>query len=240
MEKTRNAIAVININRDKLFKICEKTLEEYCKNYKIALEIITEKKFDINGIDTTYNYLTFEKNQIYDLFNKYDRILRLDADILITSHCPNLFEIVPIDKIGIVFEDIGPKRKERRKVIKEIQNELGSVGWKTGYFNSGVILASEEHKEIFNLDHRIIEVIKNLKTRYAKEQTFLNYKIRDLGFELFELDFKFNHILKIFNGPWIGNPNRYDSFIIHYAGNQKIKLRNMKSDFKKLWEKKRI
>ncbi len=240
MGKTENAIAVINISKDKIFKICKKTLVKYCNKYDIALEVITEPRFNILGTDTAYNYLIFEKNQIYDLFKDYNRILRLDADILITPHCPNIFEVVPLDKIGIVFEDVGPKKIDRRKTIKQIQLELGGVGWEKGYFNSGVIVTSKLHKEIFNItDKKNIKIIEKLRLSHAKEQSLLNYRVRELGFELFELDFKFNHITKIFSGQCVGNPNKFNSYILHYAGNQKHKLKSMKFDYKNLCKIKR-
>lgn len=234
MDYENNAIVVININRDNIFKYCRITLEGYCKKFKINLEIINDKKYNIKGIDPQYNYLTFEKYQVYDLYDKYDRILRLDADVLITPNCPDLFQIVPEEQIGVVFEDVGPKETQRRELIKIVQEELGDLNWSQGYFNSGVILASKKHKEIYKLTHDDLERISCFKFKTAKEQTFLNYRVRKLGFKIYELDYKFNHIIKIFSQPWIGIPDKFNSYIIHYAGNQKVKPKDMKKDLKKI------
>ena len=233
MVQRNNAIVVVNIGKDNLFQICKKSIENYCTKYDLGLEVIKKKKYNIQGNDLNYNYLIFEKNQVFDLYEKYKRILRLDVDLIISPKCPNLFDLVPEDTIGVVFEDVGPKEYDRRNQIMEIQEELGNIDWKTGYFNSGVVLASKKHKNIFRIDKEEKNLIKNFKFKLAKEQTFLNYRIRSLGFKLFELEYKFNHITKIFSGDWIGNPDRFKSYIIHYAGNQKIKAKMMKSDTKK-------
>ena len=48
----------------------------------------------------------FRIMKCYDLFDEYDRILSLDSDVILSPHCPNLFELVPNDAIGTVFEDV--------------------------------------------------------------------------------------------------------------------------------------
>ncbi len=231
--KHHTAIAVVNIGKDKVFKYCLKSLEYYCNKYSLALEIINEIKYDIKGSDG-YNYLTFEKNQIFELFDKYERILRVDTDILISPLCPNVFEMVPREKVGVVYEDVGSRKTNRRKKIIEAQNALGNIDWTDGYFNSGIIIVSKEHRKLFELTEEDIHTILTSGISDFKEQTFLNYRVHRYGFQVHALDFRFNHT-RIFSEPWNGSPNRLDSFITHYAGDQKVKARMMKRDYKKLF-----
>ena len=87
---------------------------------------------DCQGIHHHYRILQF-----YDLFDTYDRILSLDTDILILRSCLNIFEVVPEEKIGTIFEDKGSRQKDRRKRIKKIQTEKEDIGWTEGYINTG-------------------------------------------------------------------------------------------------------
>lgn len=211
---------------------------KYCKKYKIPLEIISEKKYTEN-YEGNNIFNMFEKNQIYDLFEKYNRILRLDWDVLITPKCPNLFDVVPEERIGAVIEDRGSRKENRRWRIKKIQEEFNNIGWTSGYFNAGVIVASKKHREIFYTKPEELNLLKNINVE-DREQTFLNYKIRQLGFKIFNLNYKFNH-MSIFSEPWNNCQNRLQSYIIHYAGSSKeISLKRMELDYYKLFIKKKI
>ena len=44
------------------------------------------------------------KFEIYNLLNKYERILYIDTDILVREDTPNLFEIVPQNELGMFNE----------------------------------------------------------------------------------------------------------------------------------------
>ncbi len=174
----------------------------------------------------------FEKNQIYELFDKYDRILRLDYDLIITPKCPNLFDIVPEDKIGGVFEDVGISKLDRKERIINIQNHLGNINWKMGYINAGVVIASKQHKELFNTTLDEINNVQKIKDIITPEQDFFNYMIRKLGFKVYNLNYKFNHIRYF-------PDNRFDSYIIHYAGSQlfdnDLQLKHKKVNNKDIW-----
>ena len=61
-------------------------------------------KIDADFLNVEVSKLTstdWEKTQIYDLFHHYKRIIFLDVDLIIRDDCPNLFEIVPENELGI-------------------------------------------------------------------------------------------------------------------------------------------
>lgn len=149
--------------------------------------------------------------QFYELFEHYDRILSLDSDILILKGAPNIFDVVPEDKIGTIFEDVGSRKEDRRERIRMIQEEFGDVDWKSGYINTGVAVFSKCHREIFAPS-------KKLWLNLGYDDVYLGWKIgdilRDRG-QIHELSYKFNH-MSLFSEN--GNVSRFDSYIIHYAG----------------------
>lgn len=213
----KNAVVVIAVGKSKKWDISKITIERYCKRYNIPLIIISDKKYNIKKYEHFTNFNFFEKNRVYDLFDQYDRILRLDWDVIVTPNCPNLFDIVPENKIGVLLEDVGSRLFNRRYRIRMIQRSLGEIGWKQGYINTGVVLASKMHREIFKTTIEDMEMMEKVNLKISKEQNFFNYSVWKSGFQVFPLDFKFNHI-SIFSEPWNNYVDKFNSYILHYAG----------------------
>jgi len=233
VQMSENAVIVVAIGKSPEWKACRPSVEKYCKKYDLPLEVVTKTKYGIEPFDTFSNSINlFEKNSIYELFEKYDRILRLDYDLIISPNCPNLFEIVPEDKIGGVYEDVGLPETDRRRRILNIQNEFGDLQWRSGYMNAGVVVASRQHRQLFNTTIYEINRVQSIRDIKTPEQDYFNYMVRKLGIEVFELDYKFNHIM------WF-SPNRFESYIIHYAGSNTfdgdLHLKRMEKDDKALW-----
>jgi len=150
--------------------------------------------------------------KFYDLLEKYDRVMHLDSDIIIKDNCPNIFEVVPREKVGTIYEDRGSRKTHRRMLIEDIQKEREDVEWKEGYINTGVFVVSKEHREIFNLD------MNNVWLDFGQDDVELGYQIHKFGFEIHELSFQFNH-MSMFSEPWNNKESRFGSYILHYAGN---------------------
>ena len=55
-----------------------------------------EKKFQINKLGRHISYNTFN---VYDLMDRYDRIMKIDPDMLIKPTAPNVFKLFPDPKI---------------------------------------------------------------------------------------------------------------------------------------------
>ena len=172
---------------------------------------------DFMVLDHTPDIMTDDKRphyrvmKIYDLLDKYDRVISMDSDVVLNSTCPNLFEVVPENCVGSIFEDIGTRTSNRRSKIHNIQSKYGDVNWATGYVNTGVMVVSKMHKDIFT------PINGHLYTEDGSDDLHIGYQIHKLGFKIFELDCRFNH-MTMFSEPECGSLNRFDSFIIHYAG----------------------
>lgn len=147
----------------------------------------------------------------WDLFGGYERILHLDADVLLNKNCPNLFETVPSNMIGTAFEDVGSRRNKRIKLMADIQDEFGEVGWNQGYINTGVFITSKMHRSIFE------KINGSYWQGIGWDDVHLGYQIARNKFEVYELPFQFNH-MTMFSEPWNDSADRFQSHIIHYAG----------------------
>ena len=183
---------------------------------------------DINEISSR-GRIHYRIMKLFYLLDSYDRILNLDSDILISLTCPNLFEIVPYHKIGVVLEDCGSRKENRRERIRLSQQKFGDIGWKDQYINTGVILVSRVHRDIFTkIDDQYYD-----DTGY--DDVHLGYLIKKFGIVIQDIGFKWNH-MTMFSEEWNGSPSRFDSHIIHYAGQgifeqeMKNRLEQIKSD----------
>ena len=146
-----------------------------------------------------------------ELFEEYDRIIHLDSDMLINKNCPNLFDVVPEDHVGTLLEDKGSRQNARRATMKEAQDLFGNIGWNSGYPNTGTFVVSKMHKDIFEpINNRFWE-------GFGWDDVHLGYQIHKLGFKIFELPFTYNHTT-MYSESWNNYANRFDSYIIHYAG----------------------
>ena len=172
--------------------------------------IDTAKVSDQYGIPSKY-----EKFQIFDLFERYDRILFVDTDILIAPYTPSLFDLVPEDRFA-ASNEAQYSMAERDKALT--QEVLGAVDWKNPYFNSGVMLLGKQHKAIF--DPTLSELHRWGSGEFRKnhvnllnDQPYLNHRLNSLGIPLFDLGSKFNHT-RVIKETY----TRFNSYMIHYAG----------------------
>jgi len=178
-------------------------IEAYAKKCNAEILVLDT---DIPNLHRHYRIL-----QLKDLFLYYDRILNLDADILIRHDCPDIFCMIPEIYVACIFEDKGTRQEHRRKTIRDIQIKRGDVGWKEGYINTGFILFSKQHEDVFNVDEN------NLWEEPGYDDIELGYNMHKLGIQIYELPFQFNH-MTMFSEQWNNYTNRFNSYVIHYAG----------------------
>jgi len=202
------------------FPIIKKYCEFVGADFKI-LDHVSECKKG-NGV---YHYRIMK---IKELLDDYDRVFHIDADILINKNCPNIFDEVPVDHIGTIYEDKGSRTSARHILIKMIQERYGNIGWKSGYINTGVFVVSKEHKDIFEkINNEFWEV-------EGQDDVHLGYNINKLGYKVHELSYKWNH-MTMFSEPWNKRANRFNSYMIHYAGvgcfDTYPKINQIKKDF---------
>jgi lipopolysaccharide biosynthesis glycosyltransferase len=184
-------------------------LEYYANKVEADIIVIDEEVFS-----TQFPHM--EKFQIAKILDNYDRVLYLDADTIINPECPDIFNIVPVNTVGAVSDcsDGGWYNLNRFQEIAEVQRKLGGINWSSGYFNSGVLVISKEHKELFG------DPFERFKFESGfRDQTLINYNLQKLGFDFFLLDKKFNGMS--INGftslSEDGVQNKLRAYICHFA-----------------------
>ena len=193
-------------------KLTTPSIQAYAK--KIGADYLNINEFNPHYITQKWN-----KFHIHELLNKYKRILYLDIDILVREDTLNLFEIVPENKLGMFNEGRYTPRFEFLEQASEYYGEPLKT-WNGKFYNSGVMVISRIHKNIFKLPKG--------QDFVETDQPYINLRILNDKVEMFDLDYKFNRmdILDRFCGI-----NRLDSYIVHYAGApQDIQMDVMRKD----------
>jgi hypothetical protein len=197
------------------------TIEAYAK--KIGAEFLV-----ISDLKLFKKYPHFEKFQIYDLLNSYDRIIYFDSDVLIKPDCPNLFEIVPEDRLALFNEGCF---RPWDSVLKEasIRYSMEYTEYKEQYYNTGVMVIPKKCQEVFNPPQFELDVFAGCA---AYDQPYINLKIREQKIEVFSLDYQYNRLEYI---DKLTGESRFESHIIHYAGiNDDMRLKIIPEDIEKI------
>ncbi len=158
------AIVTLCIGQEfKLGQVTHPMLQNYAHRVGADFIVIAEPKINLGNHN-------FEKYQIYELLEKYQRIIYIDTDIIITPQCPNLFQIVPENMFGAFI--VSDYTYFHDGAIKKIQAKLGDIGWKRKYFNAGVMVISQCHRGIFSPEHGLLKWSDESGAFY--DQTLLN------------------------------------------------------------------
>jgi lipopolysaccharide biosynthesis glycosyltransferase len=200
-QKRKLAIITRAYEISSMSKISHPLIKKYADKCNADFIIIDKRKINIGPFHN-------EIFQSYDLLSRYERILCIDSDVIISPKTPNIFNIVPEDKIGVVLEDVGFRKYSRHNDIQNVQKKFGDVGWKSGYINTGFIVYSRQHKDLFKINQ------KYFWNDLGYDDIQIGYMIHKLNFEICQLSYKFNHmsIFSEFGHNWL------KSYVIHYAG----------------------
>jgi Glycosyltransferase family 9 (heptosyltransferase) len=163
----------------------------------------------IKWSDTSgYAIPEYKKMEISQLLNDYDRVLFLDTDIIIRADAPDIFDVVPEDRMGMLEEGQYWDRRGGMYGFM-VKVRVDPAAWDGKYYNSGVIVSSKCHRDVF--------VRPLVEHDHFREQTWLNTKICEQKTRMFPLPYRFNRIADA--DPFYGE-TRLDSWFLHYAGMQ--------------------
>jgi lipopolysaccharide biosynthesis glycosyltransferase len=226
----KHALVIINIGSTDTAALSRALFQHYCDRWELDFVELREPRLNIKGADARYNYRNIEKFQAFDVLDDYERILRLDTDVLVSPRAPNVFDVVPEGALGVVFEDVADKRASRQQEAEAVCAAYGGPAWgERRYFNSGVMVFSRAHQQAFRLNDQDRSLLAQGGLGSFKEQNLCNWKAYAGSGDLFELDHRFNH-LRFFSDRRYGGHHRMNSFFLHYAGSQRRKYRRMERD----------
>jgi lipopolysaccharide biosynthesis glycosyltransferase len=224
----KSAIFTIAINDLDYFKYTLPTIHRYAE--KTGSDFIELEKKAIDFYD-----LNYEKYYLIELLNKYERVLHLDADVIVTPNARNIFKLYPDENKVYAYNENGIGVMNRDSFVEDVRP--CGMNWHKAngryiYFNAGVVLLSGTHKSIFD-DYKTIPIDRSVG---LSSQTLLNYFVA-------KNNVPYQDIGYLFNRMYLGNTDayndRYEADFIHYAGDDKCmgdtKLNTIKNDYKHLY-----
>jgi lipopolysaccharide biosynthesis glycosyltransferase len=186
---------------------------------------------DFLQISNSDGYISpfFKRLDIYEFLNTWERVIYLDADIIIKDNASDLFDYVPEDELGLFDETVLLERDwnhpENVTFLERYNEQLITAGespllpnaWNGKYYNTGVIVASTKHKILFT-PHNILHPIDIPDW----DQDYINYLLVLLKMNVFDIGHNFNAIHWWRKCPFLNCTNSNIQFI-HAAGNKNRK-----------------
>tara|TARA_A100001015_G_C15022850_1_gene728900 strand:+ start:2064 stop:2774 length:711 start_codon:yes stop_codon:yes gene_type:complete len=190
----KNIIYIVNINNPNYGKLCIKSWKKWADKNNCEVVVLEEPFSNIEP----HWYKTFPFQLLENSDIDYDRVLVVDNDTLVHPNCPNFFNLVSENEIGVVLDDTNFDWTIRSTDAyhKHIFNDFDRFDT-FEYFNSGFLVLSKQHKQVYD------NIITFLKENYetlnwvqenygvGRDQTPLNFLLRKFS--------KVKHISKRFN-----------------------------------------
>jgi len=207
----KRLIVTIMLGQDPSFEFVKRAFKGYAKKVNADFLCITEPSLILNNNNNKLFFAAlFQKISLGNLSDIYERVLYLDADILITPHAKNIFDHYH-DKTKIYMLNEG-LTCNRKKELELISQALGASIRDLNYFNSGVILFPKNNQFLKAI--RIHDLEFFVKNSNWFDQTYINFKVRLNSLKTENMDKEFN---KMGNLEDFGK--RFLASFIHYSGN---------------------
>ena len=203
----------IGENYKKIADLTAPTMIAYADKIGAEFKCLTEQK-----VALTYPY--WEKFIVGEFLESYEKVLFIDVDAIVRSDCPNLFELVPADEIGLYNEGLLTTEAEKAEHFSVMQKTFKEYDqpWPEAYdgrfYNSGIMVVPRSMKWLFVKPEH--EMFDNFR-----EQAYLNMMliISNSVAKVFDIGYKFNRMYYV--DPKV-KEHRLKSYIVHYAGIQDL------------------
>lgn len=174
-------VYIVNINEPSYSQYCINSWKHWAD--KVGAEVVTLNE-PVGDVEPhwgkVFPFQLLDSSEI-----NYDRVLVVDNDTIVHPDCPNFFDLVPEDEIGVVCDDVNFDWTIRstdayHKHVFSDYNRFDPFE----YFNSGFIVLSKKHRDVYNL---IIEFLSEnyqqlnwVQENYGvgRDQTPLNFLLR--------------------------------------------------------------
>lgn len=169
-------------------------------------------------VDENYKYLGQQKYKYANFLDQYERILHIDADMIVKYDTPNLFNKIKVHEFAGVDEHKFEDPEVENPYVNRYQDMLDfnkyindTYGTETiitpkFYINVGMYLFSRHHANMFQNKQEL--------PIFFKEQTEINFNLHRFNHSVQLLSPNFN-FMKIMENKGL---SKDDAFIIHYAG----------------------
>ena len=211
----KKAIFTLAIGDNPMYQAAILSFKHYAEKVGADLIISDQLHYPIKIENPTYNASPAwtEKLRIGELLETYDRVLYVDADVLITPHARNVFDLYTDLQTAYWFDE--GIIQEREQDVAMVCDALGKVDWplksnRPIYYNAGIILTSSQCPLFKKTTLDDLHKVCNKITHY--DQSYFNYTLHKNGIAHSSFDKAFNRM------DMFGKEGYLDADFIHYAG----------------------
>lgn len=181
-----NIIVIVDIGDSKYSKYCIDSWMEWARKYDIRV-IVINNNLQIDKNIEPHWYKTFALSILENSSIEFEKVAIIDNDTIVSPKCPNFFELTSNNEIGVSLDDtnydwiIRSMECYKHHIFKDFDDFNPFE-----YFNSGFMILSKEHKDLFRYITEFVQINYNnlqdvqLKYGVGRDQTVLNYLIRYL------------------------------------------------------------
>lgn len=147
--------------------------------------------------------------EMYHTLKDYDRVICFNGNIIVRDDCPNLFDLVPEDQIGLLNESRWTNTMIEYNEAKKNYPDMKIKKWNGDFYNTDVIVASRKERNLLKSPHFVDE------RGLPPEKHLINLRIIVDKKKVFNLESKFNRMH--YMDAKIGN-SRLSAYILNYTG----------------------
>lgn len=179
----------------KIFELVQARFEEYAKKCKADLIILDKLNNHVHPV-----YIRFD---IETLLDKYDQILHLDIDVVISKAAPDIFSAYPTPVLAMrnelsmrvpsAFHAVAtmPRVVDHWNAVLKKQGSSDCVrlkSWNRKYYNAGIFVISPDYRQILALKDLTEEFVPDIYS----DQGIINFELVRYGLSTTDLNPAFN------------------------------------------------
>ena len=213
----KKALCTLQIGPCDYFQYTEYAMKAYAKKIGADYIAMTECTVEAEGVEGLSNKerACLQKLAVESLFDRYNRVLFLDADVLVLPDAPDIFEAYPDTSYSYLWNE--GTCSDPSVYLYRIFDVFGDVpDWKRAfnqpiYYNTGVMLLSKSSSLLKNISPE--KTLLATQNCLCFEQCYFNLVIQKENRPIGDLSPQFN-FTALSQAPGL----RREPYFIHYAG----------------------
>ena len=202
----KTAIYTLNIQvrKNDIFQDCIQSISNYAEG--VGADFIMRTAIFDHALSDEQDYknVIMEKFYIRELLNYYDRVLYLDADILVKNNAPNIFEYHPDTSKIFLYNEIKFNDVDYDSYIEKVATKHNIPWTKSGdrydFYNAGVMLVSKSGRSAFEFARDEYFIMDGLPL--IVDEPYLHHMLFKHNINIAELDKRFNTMVYFEDDGW--------------------------------------
>ena len=202
----KTAIYTLNIQlrKNDIFEDCVRSISDYAERTSSDFIMRTAILDHVLSDEQDYKNVIMEKFYIRELLRYYDRVLYLDADILVAPGSPNIFKYYP-DADLYLYNEVDYNNVDYDQYIEKVERKY-KIPWtrndngRYDFYNAGVMLVGKSGAKAFEFVESEYFIMDDLPM--IVDEPYLHYNIFKHNIKIGALDKRFNTMVYFEDKGW--------------------------------------